>query len=102
MFFIANGLRQNNMATEEKRNRRKASSERKKKAVAGTENASPKDFSFELSEPRWSVISFEECVAKNLTYARATEKLKQLEAKKVAGLCIVTNEAAARIFNNDK
>jgi hypothetical protein len=55
------------------------------------------DFSSELNEPRWSVVSFENCVAKNLTYAQAEQKLKELEAAKVSGLCIITDEAAARI-----
>ena len=51
----------------------------------------------ELNEPRWSVVSFEICVANNLTYAQAEQKLKELEAAKVSGLCIITDEAAARI-----
>ncbi len=51
----------------------------------------------ELEAPRWSVVSFEKCAAKNLTYAQAAEKLKQLKAKKVSGLCIITDEAAGRI-----
>jgi hypothetical protein len=57
------------------------------------------DFSSELSEPRWSVVSFENCVADNLTYAQAEQKLKELEAAKVSGLCIITDEAAAKIAN---
>ncbi len=93
MFFIAKGLAQKNMATKEKGNRRKNSAAKKEKN-------STKDFSVELSEPLWSVVSFEESVAANLTYAAALSKLKQLEAKKVSGLCIVTDEAAARISNN--
>ncbi len=88
------------MATKEKGNRRKSSAAEKKKIAAAKEKTSTKDFSVELSEPLWSVVSFEECVAGNLTYAAALRKLKQLEAKKVAGLCIVTDEAAARISNN--
>lgn len=55
------------------------------------------DFSSELNEPRWSVVSFENCVANNLTYVQAEQKLKELEAAKVAGLCIITDEAAERI-----
>ncbi len=68
------------MATKEKGNRRKSS-------AAAKEKTSTKDFSVELSEPLWSVVSFEERVAGNLTYAAALSKLKQLEAKKVVGLC---------------
>ena len=55
------------------------------------------DFASELNEPRWSVVSFENCVANNLTYVQAEQKLKELEAADFSGLCIVTDEAAARI-----
>jgi hypothetical protein len=51
----------------------------------------------ELNDPRWSVVSFEARAAGNLTYAQATEKLAELAAQKVAGLCIITDEAAARL-----
>ena len=51
----------------------------------------------ELYEPRWSVVSFEARAASNLTYAQAAQKLAKLDAQKVAGLCIITDEAAARI-----
>lgn len=51
----------------------------------------------ELREMRWSVISFEKTEAGNLTYAQAEQKLSELEAQKVSGLCIVTNETAERI-----
>lgn len=51
----------------------------------------------ELNEPRWSVVSFEARAAGNLIYAQATEKLAELAALKVSGLCIITDEAAARI-----
>ena len=55
------------------------------------------DFSSELNKPRWSVISFETCAAKNLTYAEAEQKMSELEQAKVSGLCIVTDETAERI-----
>ena len=58
------------------------------------------DFSSELSERRWAVVSFETCVANNLTYPQAEQKLKELEAAKVSGLCLITDEAAARIAKN--
>jgi hypothetical protein len=51
----------------------------------------------ELREPRWAVISFEKTEAQNLTYPQAEQKLAELEAQKVSGLCIVTNEVAERI-----
>lgn len=55
------------------------------------------DFSSELNEPRWSVVSFETCAAKSLTYAEAEQKLNELIAANISGLCIVTDETAARI-----
>ena len=68
--------------------------EKKKKAETKSKQ---QDFSSELNEPRWSVVSFETSMANNLTYPQAEEKLKELEAAKVVGLCIITDEAAARI-----
>ena len=59
--------------------------------------ASTEEFSSELNAPRWSVVSFEKCIAGNLTYAEASEKLFELDAEKISGLCIVTDEAAQRI-----
>ncbi|HMS39504.1 MAG TPA: hypothetical protein PKE69_04705 [Pyrinomonadaceae bacterium] len=53
--------------------------------------------SAELREMRWSVISFVKTEADNLTYAQAEQKLAELETQKVSGLCIVTNETAARV-----
>ena len=43
----------------------------------------------ELSEARWSVISFERCEADGLTYEQAIEKRGELERQKIAGLCRV-------------
>ncbi len=51
----------------------------------------------ELREPRWSVVSFENRVAKNLTYVEAARKLQELAAAGTSGLCLITDEAAARI-----
>lgn len=76
---------------EKKENRRKSSAAKKNKSNGG------KDFSSEINAPRWSVVSFEERAAKNLTYAEAVEKMEQLARQKVSGLCIITDEAAARI-----
>lgn len=55
------------------------------------------EFPPELQERRWSVISFSESEASGLTYAEAEQKMKELETQKVSGLCIVTDEVAARI-----
>ena len=51
----------------------------------------------ELSESRWSVVTFDQLAAKNLTYKQAEQKLRELAAEKIAGLCIVTDEAAEKI-----
>lgn len=54
-------------------------------------------FLSELAALCWSVVSFEKCVAKNLTYEQAEQKMRELSAQKVSGLCIITDEAAERI-----
>lgn len=51
----------------------------------------------ELAQPRWAVISFERLERGNLSYAGAVELLNDLDSKGVAGLCIVTDEVAARL-----
>lgn len=53
-------------------------------------------FSSELSEPSWSVVTFEGVVESGLTYNEAAVKMKKLAAKKLSGLCIVTNDAAEK------
>lgn len=53
--------------------------------------------SSELSEPRWSVVSFEAVAIHGLTYADAKTWLEKLQKQNVSGLCIVTDEAAARM-----
>ena len=70
---------------------------KKEKTKKSKNAASGADSPGELNEPRWSVVSFEARAAGNLTYAQATGKLAELAAQKVAGLCIITDEAAARI-----
>ena len=55
------------------------------------------DFSGELNEPRWSVVSFEKIKVRNMTYHEAARKLKEFAADGISGLCIVTDEAASRI-----
>lgn len=56
----------------------------------------------ELEMPVWSVVTFERCAASGLTYRQAAEKLKRLQTKKVSGLCIVTDEAAARMTDRKR
>ena len=51
----------------------------------------------ELDEPRWAVISFERVEGGNLTYPDAERLRADLDARGIAGLCVVTDETAARI-----
>ncbi|MGH9948661.1 MAG: hypothetical protein ACRD6X_15900 [Pyrinomonadaceae bacterium] len=50
----------------------------------------------ELDQPIWSVISFDRVEGNFLDYAGAVRLQNELEFKGVAGLCIVTDAAAAR------
>jgi len=84
------------MAVEEKENQTKAQID-EQTDVPVEENVSTEDFPNELRLPVWSVVSFEKCEAGGLTYTEAEQKLSELEAQKVSGLCIVTDEVAARI-----
>lgn len=59
------------------------------------------DFPAELHEARWSVISFSKAEAIGLSYTEAEQKIKELEAQNVSGLCIVTDEVAERL-NREK
>ncbi|MGI8813571.1 MAG: hypothetical protein ACR2IH_13735 [Pyrinomonadaceae bacterium] len=54
----------------------------------------------ELAEPRWAVVSFKKLEAAALTFADAVKKLSELESSKIPGLCIVTDEAGARIADS--
>jgi len=67
------------------------------KAPDETANEATADFASELQAPVWSVISFDRREAGGLTYAEAERQLAELETQKVSGLCIVTDEVAARI-----
>lgn len=51
----------------------------------------------ELDLPQWSVVSFDACEASGLTYAAAVEHLNEKEAAGVYGLCIVTDDVAAKV-----
>lgn len=85
------------MTNKEKENQKDA--HQRKKIVSPNESESTDILTSEMSQPNWSVVSFESRVATGLTYDKAVKKLKKLAAEKVAGLCIVTDEAAKRITN---
>jgi hypothetical protein len=70
----------------------------KEKKDAATQAADSDDsFNSELRQPCWSVVSFEQLVAKSLTYEEAVRKIDELEKQRVSGLCLITDEAAERI-----
>jgi hypothetical protein len=64
------------------------------------ENESDAGSTSELDERRWSVVSFERCEASHLTFADARNKLAELDGAKVAGLCLVTDDVAARVADS--
>lgn len=51
----------------------------------------------ELDLPQWSVVSFDAREASGLTYAAAVKLLEEKEAAGVYGLCIVTDDVAAKV-----
>ena len=51
----------------------------------------------ELDIPMWSVVSFDKCEASGLPYHEAARMMSEKEAAGVYGLCIITDDAAARI-----
>ena len=54
------------------------------------------EVSSELDLAVWSVVSFAGVEASGLTYAEASKKMAELDAKKIAGLCLVTDEEIGR------
>jgi hypothetical protein len=52
----------------------------------------------ELDESCWSVVSFDKREASGLTYEQATMRMSELDSSGVAGLCIVTDSAGARMI----
>lgn len=52
----------------------------------------------ELDEPRWSLVSFDQIEAGGLTFRQASELMSLLESHGISGLCVVTDEAAARMI----
>ena len=53
----------------------------------------------ELSEPIWSVVTYETVAASNLSYDEAKDLAEKLKNERVSGLCIVTDEAARKLAN---
>lgn len=80
-----------------KKDRKKSSDEKPPNIDAGAAENDFSNIESELRQPVWSVVSFERCAAKNLTYAGAERKIAALEKQGVAGLCLVTDAVAERI-----
>ncbi len=80
----------------------KKKKEKNSAASAVRKKGSGKNAPSELEGKIWSVITFDTCAASGLTYAKAAEKLEELKAENISGLCIVTDEAAARITAGKK
>lgn len=55
----------------------------------------------EFSERMWSVVTHESVAVGNLTYNEALDWVKKLDEQNISGLCIVTDEAAARIRSSN-
>jgi hypothetical protein len=71
--------------------------EKVEKVSSAKEKAPKKEVSSQLYERCWSVVNFEACVASGLTYDEAVLEMKKHAKEKASGLCIITDEAAARI-----
>jgi hypothetical protein len=65
--------------------------------VAPADTVSIEDPASELTEARWSVVSFDKCEARGLTYPQAQAKLDELLARGVYGLCVVTDEVGNKV-----
>lgn len=70
-----------------------------KENIQAAKDALP--FPSELDQPRWSVVTSDELAASGLSYAEARRLVEQMSGE-VSGLCIVTNEAAAKLFGAAK
>lgn len=59
--------------------------------------ADEEDFSSELNQPCWSVITYKSIAASHLTYNEAVQWAEDLKKQGVSGLCVITDDAATRI-----
>jgi hypothetical protein len=80
-----------------KNEKKKISGRKKSPADAPINAASGGGEESELRRRIWSVVSFEQCAAKSLTYDEAAAKVAELEKQGVPGLCLVTDAVAEKI-----
>ena len=65
-----------------------------------TDTNAGENIASELESPAWAVVTNLGLVVSGLTYPEASRKIKQLDsAPSHSGLCIVTEEVAARLSN---
>lgn len=70
----------------------------KNQPLETAQNVAPADdFSSELNEPCWSVVTFKSVAVSHLTYEEAKQWAEDLKKEGVSGLCVVTDEAAGRV-----
>lgn len=62
-----------------------------------TEQKATETYRSELDLAQWSLVSFDKCEASGLSYDAAAKLMCEKEAAGVYGLCIVTDEAAAKV-----
>jgi hypothetical protein len=86
---------------EETRNPQEApeaiAAESKENALPAEATDSGETASSELELPLWSIVTFQDVAVRGLSYEEALKWMEKLRAQNISGLCIVTDEAAARI-----
>ena len=79
-----------------KPNKKKSNKEESKLDVQ-PESKSAENVPSELLQPLWSIISFESLLETSMTHEQAVIKMSELAKQDIAGLCIVTDDAAKRV-----
>lgn len=64
---------------------------------AAQEVAPAEDFACELNDSNWSVVTHNSIAASHLTYGEAAKKAEELKKQGISGICVITDEAAARV-----
>ena len=67
-------------------------------SIETAHNVAPaEDFSSELNQPCWSVVTYKSIAVSHLTYEEAAQWAEDLKKQGVSGLCVITDDAAGRI-----
>ncbi len=56
------------------------------------------NLSSQLNEPCWSVVTYKSVAVSHLTYQEASQWAEDLKKQGISGLCVVTDEVAARVL----